>query len=137
MKLDETQERRGEKERKGETKQFETCALSPCEEAGKGEKTNKKLHPEKSPRPVRRPVQTEELRSIGEEHSNVPKAVEMETVLYKVSVIALHFAMVRRGKRGWVLKFQLGDQTQTENWDRQPGEKLELVAQRQPGGTGV
>ena len=72
MKLGRTKRK---KERKGETKQVKTC--TPGRELETEEKkTNKTLHPEKSPTVMRRPDKVEEeLLSIGREHSNQTKAV--------------------------------------------------------------
>ena len=83
MKLGEKKERRGKKERKGETKYVRTCTSGRELEKEK----EKKTYPGKSPTPGRRPADTEEeLWGIGGEHRILYKAVKMEIVLYKWSL---------------------------------------------------
>lgn len=127
------------KQRKGETKQVRDLHPAPLGGSWKM-RQNKQTKPctlRSSPTPAR-PAQTEELWSIGGEYSNWTKEVEMEMSLHKW--VSHHPALpnhkqAQTGARNWNISF--ADQTQTENWSWQPGEKLELVAQRQPGGTGA
>ena len=61
-----------------------------------------KLHTLRSPpTPVRRPVQTEELWSIGGEHSNQTKAVEMETDFTSSQCHHLAIPKHKGGERQW------------------------------------
>lgn len=103
----------------------------PWHGARKGGRTNKEtLHPEKSPH-QQGAQPRQELGNTAGEQSNWNKAVEMEMLLYS----QCHHPAPSNHKQGWTgarnCKSTFGDQTQTENWVWQPGEKLEWVAWKQ------
>ena len=129
----------GQKEEEKQQKKEKQSMSGPALLRGSRQWKNKKKQkqnctPWKVPTPGRRPAETEEeLGSVGGEHSNQCKALQMEMECH--CPVLPNLKLGQTGARNWNSSF--GEWTQTEGWGWLCGEKLGLVAWREPGGTAV